>query len=206
MKMYYTYLTIRRCDDVIILHDLFEEKVQQSCRQRMNSTNEHMQPDCTLGLYMYCYRNMANDLKEDLSVEVAEELLTMEKIFYNANSTDEYFQVSATVKIQKFTTVLGMCLEENYSDSPSNEYSRHYSAESESEYLRRPIMNSKLGEDQKKKSHHVRRSPNFDPNSDKKHKKGQNDNGLILGRISINTRTRPSPSNALLLGRVLGLD
>ena len=36
-------------------------------------------------------------------------------------------------------------------------------------------------------------------------KKGQNDNALILGRISINTRTQPSPSNALILGRVLGL-
>ena len=96
-----------------------------------------------------------------------------------------------------------MCLEENYSDSPSNEYSRHYSAESESEYLRRQNMNSKLGEEQKK-GHHVRKSPDFDPNSDKKQKKSQNDNGLILGRVSINTRTRPS--NALLLGRVLGLD
>ena len=100
---------------------------------------------------------------------------------------------------------VGMCLEENYSDSPSNEYSRHYSAESESEYLRRQNMNSKLGEEQKKKKdRHVRRSPNFDPNSDKKQNIGQNDNGLILGRVSINTR--PSPSNALLLGRVLGLD
>ena len=58
-----------------------------------------------------------------------------------------------------------MCLKENYPDSPSNEYSRHYSAESESEYLRRQNMNSKLGEEQKK------RSPNFDPNSDKKKKK-----------------------------------
>ena len=67
-------------------------------------------------------------------------------------------------------------------------------------------MNSKLGEERKKKGHHVRRSPNFDSNSDTKQKKGQNDNGLILGRVSINTRTRPSPSNALLLGRVLGLD
>ena len=40
---------------------------------------------------------------------------------------------------------IGMCLEENYSDSPSNEYTRHYSAESESEseYLRRQNMNSK---------------------------------------------------------------
>ena len=74
-----------------------------------------------------------------------------------------------------------MYLEENYSDSPSNEYSRHYSAESESEYLRRQNMNSKLGEEQKK-SHHVRRSPNFDQNSDKKQKKGQNYYGLILGR------------------------
>ena len=36
---------------------------------------------------------------------------------------------------------LGMCLKENYSDSPSNEYSRHYSAESE--YLRRQNMNSR---------------------------------------------------------------
>ena len=100
-----------------------------------------------------------------------------------------------------------MCLEENYSDSPSNGYSRHYSAESESEYLRRQNMNSKLGEDQKKKKdYHVRRSPNFDPNLDKKQKKGQNDNGLILVRVSINTRTRPSPSNALFLDRVLGLD
>ena len=41
-----------------------------------------------------------------------------------------------------------MCLEENYSDSPSNEYSRHYSAESE--YLRLQNVNSKLGEEQKK--------------------------------------------------------
>ena len=54
-------------------------------------------------------------------------------------------------------------------------------------------MNSKLGKEQKK-GHHVRRSPNFDLNSDKKQKKGQNDNGLILGRVSINTRTRPRPS------------
>ena len=69
-------------------------------------------------------------------------------------------------------------------------------------------MNSKLGEEQKKKKkdHHVRRSPIFDSKSDKKQKKGQNDNSLILGQVSINTRTRPSPSNALLLGRVLGLD
>ena len=96
-----------------------------------------------------------------------------------------------------------MCLKENYSESPSNECSRRYSAESESEYLRRQNTNSKLGE-QKKKGHHVCRSPNFDSNSDKKQKKDQNDNGLILGRVSINTR--PSPSNALLLGRVLGLD
>ena len=94
-----------------------------------------------------------------------------------------------------------MCVDENYSDSPSNEYSRHYSAESE--YLRRQNMDSKLDEEQKK-GHHVRKSPNFDPNSDKKQKKGQNNNGLILGQVSINTR--PSPSNALLLGRVLGLD
>ena len=64
-------------------------------------------------------------------------------------------------------------------------------------------MNSKLGEEQKN-GYHVRRSPNFDSNSDKKQNKGQNDNGLIFGRVSINTRT--SPSNVLLLGRVLGLD
>ena len=75
--------------------------------------------------------------------------------------------------------MIGMCLDENYSDSPSNEYSRHYSAESE--HLRRQNMDSKLGEEQKKKGDHVRRSHNFDPNSDKKQKKGQNDNGLILG-------------------------
>ena len=45
---------------------------------------------------------------------------------------------------------LGMCLKENYSDSPSNEYSRHYSTETE--YLRRQDMNSKSGEEQKKRS------------------------------------------------------
>ena len=38
----------------------------------------------------------------------------------------------------------------------------------------------------KKKDHHVRGIPNFDPKSDKKQKKGQNDNGLILARVSIN--------------------
>ena len=58
----------------------------------------------------------------------------------------------------------------------------------------------------KKKGHHVRRSPNFDPKSEKKQKKDQNDNGIFLGRVSINARTRPSPSDALLLGRVLGRD
>ena len=42
----------------------------------------------------------------------------------------------------------------------------------------------------KKKVHHVRRSPNFDSNSDTEQKKGQNDNALILGRVSINTWTR----------------
>ena len=42
--------------------------------------------------------------------------------------------------------IVGMCLKENYSDSPSNEYSRHYSAESETEYRRRQ------GEEQKKRS------------------------------------------------------
>ena len=56
----------------------------------------------------------------------------------------------------------------------------------------------------KKKGHHVRRSSNYDSNSDTKQKNGQNDNSLILGRVSINPRS--SPSNALLLGRVLGLD
>ena len=44
---------------------------------------------------------------------------------------------------------MGKCLEENYSNSPSNEYSRHYSAESE--FLRRQKKNSKLGEEQKTK-------------------------------------------------------
>ena len=91
-----------------------------------------------------------------------------------------------------------MCLKENYSDSPSNEYSRHYSAESEC--LRRQNMNSKLGEEQKKKVHHVRRSPTFGSNSDTKQKKNQNDNGLILGRVSVNTRTRLGTS--LFLSKV----
>ena len=86
---------------------------------------------------------------------------------------------------------IGMCLKENYSDSPSNEYSRPYSAEYE--YLRRQNMNSKSGEKQKKKKkgHHVRRSP-----------KGQNDNGLILGRARVmpyySDPTRHIPSWILL--------
>ena len=50
-------------------------------------------------------------------------------------------------------------------------------------------MNSKLGEEQKKKvitSVEVLISTQIRIQS----KKGQNDNGLILGRVSINTRTR----------------
>ena len=63
--------------------------------------------------------------------------------------------------------VLGMCLKENFSDSPSNEYSRHYSAE----YLFCDVdMNSKSGEEQKK-GHHVRKSPNFDSKSGAEQKK-----------------------------------
>ena len=80
-----------------------------------------------------------------------------------------------------------MCLKENYSDSPSHEYSRHYSTE----YLRRQGTNSKSGEEQKK-GHHVRRSPNFDLNSDTEQKKGQNDNAF-------NTR----PSNRIRFGTSL---
>ena len=80
-----------------------------------------------------------------------------------------------------------MCLEENYSDSPSNEYSRHYSAEYE--YLRRQNMNSKLGEEQKKStSVEVLISTQIRIKSKKKVKIIYN--GLILGRVSINTRTR----------------
>ena len=99
-----------------------------------------------------------------------------------------------------------MCFKENYSDSPSNEYSRHYSAESESEYLRRRIRNSKLGEEQKKKVIASVEVLILTQIRIKSKKKGQNDDGLILVQVSINTRTQPSPSNALLLGRVLGLD
>ena len=66
-------------------------------------------------------------------------------------------------------------------------------------------MNSKSGEEQKK-GHHARKSPNFDSKSGAEQKKGRNDNALMLGRVSIDTRTRPSPTNALILGRVLGLD
>ena len=64
-------------------------------------------------------------------------------------------------------------------------------------------MNSKSGEEQKK-GHHVRKSSNFDSKSGAEQKKGQNDNALMLGRVSINTRT--GPSNTVILGRVLGLD
>ena len=69
--------------------------------------------------------------------------------------------------------------------------------------LLRQDMNSKSGEEQKK-GHHFRKSTNFDSKSGTEQKKVQNDNALMLGRVSINTRTRPS--NALILGRVLGLD
>ena len=58
------------------------------------------------------------------------------------------FTSSLPQKPKKHCCKLGMCLKENYSNSPSNEYSRHYSAESE--YLRRLNMNSKSGEEQKK--------------------------------------------------------
>ena len=37
----------------------------------------------------------------------------------------------STLCSRKIISKIGMCLKENYSDSPSNEYSRHYSAESE---------------------------------------------------------------------------
>ena len=47
-------------------------------------------------------------------------------------------------------------------------------------------MNSKSGEEQKK-GHHVRKSPNFDSKSGAEQKKGQNDNAIMLGRVSINT-------------------
>ena len=88
-------------------------------------------------------------------------------------SASHCLPLSSCFKMRRFVFVtrdVGMCLKENYSDSPSNEYSRHYSGESE--YLRRQNINSKLGEEQKKKrSTRPYRSPNFDSNSDKKQKK-----------------------------------
>ena len=48
--------------------------------------------------------------------------------------------------------------------------------------LRRQDMNSKSGEEQKK-GHHLRKSPNFESKSGAEQKKGQNDNALILGRV-----------------------
>ena len=80
------------------------------------------------------------------------------------------------------TIKIGMCLEENYSVSPSNEYSRHYSAE----YLRRENMNSKLGEAQKKKKKVITSVEVLISTLIRiKSKKGQNDNGLILGRVRV---------------------
>ena len=74
-----------------------------------------------------------------------------------------------------------MCLKINYSDLPSNEYSRHYSAESE--YLRRQNLNSKLGEEQKKKKKVIKsvEVPISTQIRLKSKKKGQSVNGLILG-------------------------
>ena len=74
-----------------------------------------------------------------------------------------------------------MCLKENY--SPSNEYSHLLGRVC---ILRRRDMNSKSGEEQKK-GHHVRISTQ---NRVQSKKKGRNDNALMLGRVSINTRTR----------------
>ena len=82
------------------------------------------------------------------------------------------------------TRDVGMCLKENYSDSPSNEYSRHYSGESE--YLRRQNMNSKLGEEQKKKKVNTSvEVPILTQIRIKNKKKDQNDYGLILGLDSV---------------------
>ena len=64
-------------------------------------------------------------------------------------------------------------------------------------------MYSKSGEEQKEK---VITSVEVLISTRIQQKKGQNNNALIRGRLSINTCTWPSPSNALILDRVLGLD
>ena len=95
--------------------------------------------------------------------------------------------------------LLGMCLKENYSDSPSNEYSLHYSAE----HL---FCDVKIWTQNQVKSKKKIITPvkvlNSIQKSGAEQKKGQNDNAIMLCRVSINTRT----SNVLILGRVLGLD
>ena len=60
-------------------------------------------------------------------------------------------------------------------------------------------MNSKSGEEQKKVITSVKVL--ISTQNRVQSKKSQNDNTLMLGRVSINTRTRPS--NVLILGRVL---
>ena len=60
-------------------------------------------------------------------------------------------------------------------------------------------MNSKSGEVQKKVITSVKVLISTQIGC--RAKTGQNDNALMLGQVSINTRTRPS--NALILGRVM---
>ena len=66
--------------------------------------------------------------------------------------------------------------------------------------LGRQDINSKSGEEQKKVITSVKVLISTQNRVQSK-KKSQNDNVLMLGRVTINTRTRPS--NALILGRVL---
>ena len=91
------------------------------------------------------------DYKQEYKVTLKNKLqsnLDFERFGSRPNRfSNNKFEFRLRTQIRITTKPIGMCLKENYSDSPSNEYSRHYSAE----YLRRQNLNSKLGEEQKKK-------------------------------------------------------
>ena len=102
---------------------------------------------------------------------------------------------------------LRMCLKENYSDLPNNEYSRHYSASPKPSLS---ICDVKISTQNQVKSKNITTSADVliskvysTVSARGPHKM----NALkIIGRVSINTWPSPSNENASILGRVLGLD
>ena len=129
------------------------KKIRNSIEFYSSSTNFSKSEFSNLIIYefdkntVFEFRQMNIQNRDNFFTAGAHAIKKIKK-FRSCGRFKKYLSCLVPSKLSVLWSQLGMCLKENYSDSPSNEYLRHYSAE----YLRRQNMNSKSKKKKKRSS------------------------------------------------------